>query len=412
MQPHWPETKQKLDAKLYDQHDRPGSAISTMSGNPQIPTGAAFATRLALFYAAFFASLGVQVPFLPVWLAAKGLNEGTIGIALAIPMLVRVVAIPAATRAADKRDALRAAIIITATAGMLGYGLVGLAQGTVAIMAAFALVSAFHTPIIPLTDAYAVRGLGRGTFGPVRLWGSVAFIAGSFIAGALLDVMAASDLIWLIVVGMTFCVGAALALAPVGAHTAIPPGTVVSGGTLLRDRNFLLVAAATSLIQASHAVYYGFSAIAWQRAGFDGVAVGALWAVGVAAEVVVFAASARLVFGPYALLLLGAAGAIVRWGAMALDPAPGLLPALQCLHGLSFAATYLGAIGFIARAAPPRLGATAQGYLAVASGLAMVATTAASGVLYARVGDLAYGAMAVTAMVGGGFALTTWRKAA
>ena len=29
--------------------------------------------RLALFYAALFAALGVQLPFLPVWLAAKGL---------------------------------------------------------------------------------------------------------------------------------------------------------------------------------------------------------------------------------------------------------------------------------------------------------------------------------------------------
>ena len=129
-----------------------------MPGNPQIPTGAAFATRLAVFYAAFFVALGVQVPFLPVWLAAKGLSEGAIGIALAIPMLVRVVAIPLATRAADQRDALRAAIVITATAGMLGYGLIGLAQGATAIMAAFALASAFYTPIIPLTDAYAVRG--------------------------------------------------------------------------------------------------------------------------------------------------------------------------------------------------------------------------------------------------------------
>ena len=153
-----------------------------MSSNPQIPTGTAFARRLAVFYAALFVALGVQLPFLPVWLAAKGLDAGAIGVVLAIPMLVRVPAIPLATRQADRHDALRGAIIIAAAAAVLGYGVVGLAQGAAAIMAAFAFASAFYTPIMPLADAYAVRGLGqfRRAYGPVRLWGSLAFIAGSF----------------------------------------------------------------------------------------------------------------------------------------------------------------------------------------------------------------------------------------
>ena len=96
--------------KLYDQHDRPPSAIGVMSSNPQIPTGAAFAWRLAAFYAALFTALGVQLPFLPVWLAAKGLDADMIGIVLAIPMIVRVFAIPLTTRRADRHDALRMAI--------------------------------------------------------------------------------------------------------------------------------------------------------------------------------------------------------------------------------------------------------------------------------------------------------------
>ena len=126
-----------------------------------------FAWRLAAFYAALFVALGVQVPFLPVWLAAKGLDAREIGIVLAMPMIVRVLAIPLAARAADRHDALRAAIVITAAAAVAGYGAVGLATGPLAIMAAFALASAFYTPMMPLADAYALRGLGR--HGP-RLW--------------------------------------------------------------------------------------------------------------------------------------------------------------------------------------------------------------------------------------------------
>ena len=375
---------------------------------PRIPTGAGFAVRLAMFYAAFFVSLGVQVPFLPVWLAAKGLEAGLIGGVLAIPMVVRVLAIPVATRLADRLDAMRAAIVVATAASVAGYVAIGLASAPIGIMIAFGLASVCYTPVIPLVDAYALRGLGRQgrAYGPVRMWGSVAFIIGSLGAGLLLDILPARDLIWLLVATTLLGAGAACGLAPLRAGGTTEPVVETPGAALLRDRSFVAVLAAASLIQASHAVYYGFSAIAWQRAGFDGGVIGALWAIGVVAEIILFGVSARLRVSAGGLLLLGAAGACVRWSAMALDPLPALLPLLQCLHALSFGATYLGTMGYIARAAPVRRGATAQGYYAVASGLAMAMTTLLSGFLYARFGDLAYGAMAITAAVGGAIALT------
>jgi MFS transporter, PPP family, 3-phenylpropionic acid transporter len=400
-----------------------------MSDNPEIPTGAAFAWRLAAFYAALFIALGVQLPFLPLWLAAKGLDAGGIGMVLAIPMVTRVFAVPFATHRADRRDALRVAIIIAAAAALVGYGALGLAQGAVAIMAAFALASVFYTPIMPLADAYALRGLshiGRA-YGPVRLWGSAAFIAGSFGAGFLLDVIPARDLIWLLVAAMVVTAAAACALAPFPSGAASASAKVLSpanrlrqkagfGGQegLLRDRAFLAAAGAASLIQASHAVYYAFSALDWQKAGLGGATIGALWALGVVAEIALFALSARLSLAPTTLLLLGAAGAVVRWSAMACDPALALLPLLQCLHALSFGATHLGALCFILRATPPALAATAQGYLAVAQGLVMAAATGVSGLVYARWGGLAYGAMVLAAAAGGLLALAarrvTYRK--
>jgi PPP family 3-phenylpropionic acid transporter len=375
-----------------------------------------FSFRLALFYAAVCAALGVQLPFLPVWLAARGLDAGAIGVVLAVPMVVRVFAIPLATRSSDRHDALRLALVIAACAAVLGYGALALVQGAIAITLVFALASTAYTPIMPLADTYALRGLGRlgRAYGPVRLWGSAAFMAGSIGAGVLLDIMPAGDLIWLVVIGMVLSAVAALALAPLAprhdegsAHAK----TLASAHALLRDRGFLAAAAAASLVQASHAVYYGFSALAWQAEGLDGATIGLLWALAVVAEIVLFAFSGRLPFGPTALLMAGAGGAVVRWGAMALDPPGVLLPALQCLHALSFGATHLGALGFVARAAPAQFGATAQGYLAVALGLVMAAATGVSGVLYASSVELAYGAMALAAALGGAFAVAAHRLA-
>ena len=377
-----------------------------------LPLHPSFTWRLAVFYAALFVALGVQLPFLPLWLAAKGLDAGAIGIALALPMIVRVFAIPLATRGADRHDALRMAIVIAAGMAVLGYGAVGMAQGAAVITIALALASVFYTPIMPLADAYALRGLGRlrRAYGPVRLWGSAAFIVGSFGAGLLLDLIPARELIWLIVAALTITAAAAYALAPLPPHQGNPSATQLSSARdLLRDPALLTAAAAASLIQASHAIYYGFSALDWRAAGLDGGAIGALWALAVVAEIALFAISGRLPLAPTTLIMLGAAGAVVRWSAMAFDPPTALLPPLQCLHALSFGATHLGALGFMARAAPAELGATAQGYLAVALGLVMAAAMGISGVLFARWGGLAYGAMALTAAAGGVFALAAHR---
>lgn len=69
-----------------------------MAVSPQKSTGEHFSLRLKAFYAALFLNLGVQLPFLPVWLTAKGLDASAIGIVLAVPAVIRIVAIPLATR--------------------------------------------------------------------------------------------------------------------------------------------------------------------------------------------------------------------------------------------------------------------------------------------------------------------------
>lgn len=372
-----------------------------------------FAGRLAVFYAALFVLMGVQLPFFPVWLKAKGLDATLIGVALALPMVVRVVAVPLATRTADRRDALRAGLMLAGVASFAGCVLLALAPTAAALLVVYALASFALMPVMPLADAYALRGLsahGRA-YGPVRLWGSVAFIAGSFGAGLASDVIAARDLIWLIVAASFGLALAALGLAPLptpGHHAAAAQPTRRS---LLRDPAFVAVVAAAALIQSSHAVYYGFSTLAWRAAGLNGGTIAGLWGLGVVAEIVLFALQSRLppFFQPTVLLMVGALGAAIRWVGMAFDPPAYVLPFLQVLHALSFGATHLGAIAFIARHAPPGQGATAQGYLAIALGLAMAASMTLAGWLYGAFGSAAYGAMALAAVVGGGCALIARR---
>ena len=369
----------------------------------QLPIG--FAPRLAALYAGIFVMGGIQLPFFPVWLKAKGLDPQMIGVVLAAPIVARLIAVPLVARTADRRDAVRAAIVATSFLGVAGYVLVGLAEGARAILAAYTLASLALTPVMPLAETYALKGLGqRGrAYGPVRLWGSAAFILGTFVAGFATDTIPARDLIWLVAAACLISALAALTLAPLSA--AAPPSSEPAAPrqSLLRDPAFIAVLAAASLIQASHAVYYGFSALQWRGAGLDGTAIAALWGLGVVAEIVLFAISGRLppFFQPTVLIIIGAAGAALRWTAMALDPPASVLPWLQLLHAASFGATHLGALGFVARHAPAGQGATAQGYLAVAVGVTTAAATGLSGWLYGSFGSRAYLAMALAAVAGG-----------
>ena len=363
-----------------------------------------FGARLALFYAGLFVVVGIHMPFFPVWLKAKGLDPQAIGLVIATPILVRLVAVPIAARVADRWGALRAMLVVSSVGGTIGYALVGGAHGFPAILATVALAAAIAGPAIPLADAYALRGLtlrGRA-YGPVRLWGSAGFIAANFAAGFASGYIAPTSYIWLIVGAWAVTAAASLTLRP-----PRPAGTPEAAAPrrsrhLLATPGILPVAVGASLIQASHAVFYGFSTLDWSAKGLSGTAIAALWAIGVAAEIVLFAFSARLpALTPRALLILGAAGAVVRWVGMALDPPAVLLAPLQCLHALSFGASFLGAVQFLSRVAPEGKAATAQGDFSTLQGIVTAAATSLSGLLYGNFGALAYAAMAACAALGG-----------
>jgi PPP family 3-phenylpropionic acid transporter len=362
-----------------------------------------FSARLGAFFAAYFVLIGIHTPFFPVWLAAKGLDAREIGIVLAAPMFVRFFVVPVVTRMADRRNALRGALMVCAFATLAGYVAVALSSGFALILVTVSLMAVPYSPTMALGDAYALRGLqDRQAYGPVRMWGSVSFIFASLGAGWLFDVMAAKDLI-LLIIGAVFATAlSTLVLPPLPPH-AEEGEAQISGLHLLRQHGFVAILLAASLIQGSHSLYYGFSTISWKAAGIDGITIGFLWSCGVMAEIVLFAFSGRLpaAIGPLTLMGIGAAAATIRWIAMAFDPPGAVLPVLQAMHGISFGATHLGTIGYLANAAPRRLGATAQGYLYVVMSAVLAIMLGLSGFLFSAFGEMGYLAMALVATMGG-----------
>ena len=371
-----------------------------------------FAVRLATVYAGLFLFNGIQMPYLPAWLAGRGLDAREIGIVLAVPMLARILAVPLATRLIDRHAEAETAAAVAATLAAAAYAVMGFAHGFAAILAVYAAISVLSSPVLPLTDSLGLRGLkARGlAYGPVRLWGSVAFIVANLGGGAVLGAWGAGALVWALTAAMAATAAAAWRLprsADGGADGGRAAARTSIGSGLWRFPAFVATVVGASLIQASHAVLYGFATLQWTGKGIGGTAIGLLWALGVVAEIVLFAASARIIarLGGANMILIGGLGAVVRWTAMGFDPPVLMLPALQLLHALSFGATHLGAMDMLSQLAHRRGGATAQGDFAAVQGGTFAVAMGASGGLVAAFGSAAYFAMAAIAAAGFAIAL-------
>ncbi len=362
-----------------------------------------FGLRLAVFYGCLFIIPGIQMPFFPLWLKARGLDAAAIGYVLALSVMVRIFAVPVINRAIDRAGNLRGGLIATSFAGVAGFSILGIAYGFTAILFAVAFAALVSGPIMSLADAYALKGLNarKRAYGPVRLWGSATFIAANISSGLLLAAIATDNLIWLIVAAYVLLGTASLWLQPLEPRPVVNFDRKAPAGHLWQSPQFLAIAAAAALIQGSHALYYGFSALDWTAKGFGSMTVGVLWGLGVAVEIGLFAISGRLRLSSTTLVAMGATGAVIRWIAMSFDPPLPALALIQCLHGLSFGATHLGAIQFIARAAGDKQAAAAQGDFSTILAIASAGAAAASGLLYNAFGDLGYVVMATMAAVGG-----------
>jgi PPP family 3-phenylpropionic acid transporter len=360
-----------------------------------------FATRLALFYGTLFGLVGTHLPFFPVWLKAVGIDPSWIGIITAVPSVARFTILPVVTGLSERRGSLRGAMIVTAFVTALGFFVIGTQHLPLLVFLAYAVTACLWTPMVPLTDAYALKGVARYglNYGPLRLWGSAAFVVGALACGLLVDVIATRHLIWVIAAVAGLGAVVSLGLQPLDNPKAAP--AALHGTTaLLREPGFLAIIVAAALIQGSHAAYYTFASITWQLSGLGGLTIAGLWVLGVLAEIVVFALSPRFTLSPALLVVIGALSAVARWLITAQEPSVAVLSMVQLAHGLTYGLTQVGTMMLLARHVPGHVMARGQGYLAGCSGIVTSSASILSGAIYARNGQGVYYVMAAMALTG------------
>jgi PPP family 3-phenylpropionic acid transporter len=271
----------------------------------------------------------------------------------------------------------------------------------------------------PLVDVITLREAGRlgFSYATPRGAGSAAYLFGNVAMGLVLARTGpVSVLAWTIFAAALTAVFAACFLPPTPvshssqelAPTLASLGEqIASLGALLRHPSFVLALVAVGLIQATHGFYYSFSILIWRQQGL-GVWGGPLWGFAVGAEVLFmwFMEPFRRWLGPERLLMVGGAGALLRWAAFAFSPPLWALFPLQALHGVSFTATYLAGLRLIEQRSPAHSASAAQALnAALSSGVLIGVTTAMSGPLFAAFGARGYLVMAVLAAIGVGLAV-------
>ncbi len=389
------------------------------------PVDDSFGLRLSLFFATSFLIVGCYMPYLPLWLKWRGLSEPQIALIYAVPIFTRALFIPAMTFLADRYERPAGLITVLSWGALATILVLPWANGFAAIFAVVILFTLFWMSVIPLTDTVALAGAraGRADYGRMRLWGSLSFILMTTGGGVAIDLWGPQAAIWLFI-GAAALVLASAYLLPrdseiesgageAGAAASRPALRFADMVRLMKAPELWLFLAAAGAVQSAHSVYYIFGTLHWSAAQISPTIIGALWAIGVIAEVALFAYGARVNrwFGPVQLLAIAAAASAIRWTVTAFDPPLAVLFVVQAMHGLTFGAAHLGAMQFLTQAIPSRLAASAQGlYASITASVAMGLAALAAGPLYQAYAGGAYLAMAALGAAGLVLALMLMRR--
>lgn len=361
---------------------------------------------LGLGYFTYFFCYGIYLPFWGVWLKGTGLDAEKIGLLLGCGMVARFVgSLLIASQVKNPGRLITALRLLALMTSLFAAGFwVGEQwMWLLTVMIGFNL---FFSPLVPLSDALAAtwtQQIGLA-YGPVRLWGSLAFVISSALTGVLVSAYSSQAILLLLSVGVIAML-AGMMLRPATQPQGHERQGAAGGGwqewrDLLRENAVWRFMLCVTLLQGAHAAYYGFSAIWWQESGYSASTVGYLWSLGVVAEIIVFALSNRLFrrWRARDLLLLSGICALIRWGLLGASTALPLLIVAQILHCGSFTVCHLAAMRFIAARQGAEVIRLQSLYSALAMGGGIAIMTIICGVLFAHLQGHLFWVMALVAL--------------
>lgn len=377
------------------------------SRQPPIP----YYWRLSSFYLFYFALLGTLVPYWSLYLQDRGFAAAQIGLLMAIPQITKLGAPNLwgwlADRTGQRLRIIRAGNLLAA----IIFTGVFVADGFWSMVIVLAGFSFFWNAVLAQFEVITLDTLGDRShrYSQIRLWGSVGFIVAVLLVGVLLDWLSVSIVPWLLSAGL-WLIWLCTMFLPAG---SAPLQRAREGKllTLLRQPGVLAFFACAFLMQLSHGPYYTFYTIHLVDMGISRSVAGALWALGVVAEVGLFLVmhwllvrvplkvivTASLLLAALRWLLIGSVGDSLLWLALG-----------QLLHAATFGSFHAAAMAWLHRTFSG--GHAGQGqalYSSLGFGAGWAVGAGVSGLLWESLGADSFFLAALAAMLAS--ALAWWR---
>jgi PPP family 3-phenylpropionic acid transporter len=308
--------------------------------------------RLSSFYFWYFAFIGAFAPFFALYLKSIGFSAAQIGVLLAVNPVARIFGPNIWGWLADHYHARGPLIRVTAVGTAVVFGAVLASDRFGWMFLALALLNVFWCGVLPLVESATLSLVGSrvGTYGRVRLWGSVGFVLIVVLGGYLLDYLGIEALGPMILILLLLMAASTFPLPRdrgVSRHAEHAP--ILS---IVRRPEVMALMAGFFLMQVAHGPYNAFYSIHLVEAGYSKKAVGWLWALGVLAEIALFVWLPWLMrtWSLSQILLASFATAFVRfliiaWGVHSLT----LMLVAQLMHAVTFGAYHSAGVALMHR---------------------------------------------------------------
>ena len=342
--------------------------------------------RSRLVFMALYAAVGAASPYLALYYRDVGLDVGEIGLIVSFGSIVTLAAGPTWGLLSDRNAGSPRVFLGAAACSLAGTALLSQAHDLLAVLIAVVLFASGFAGMAPIVDARALElaGSERSGYGPLRAWGSVAYVVVASGTGAAIDRFG---------IGAPFVVLAAmLTLTAVVGGTIRPPSRGGAVRQPIPGPSAIIRALATPalglfllgafLMFTTLGAVTSFITLRFAELGAPAAIIGVSTAFGAAIEVPVMLRFPWLAarFGGDRLLVSGAVIFAIRAVLTSLTAEPAALVVLSGLGGLGYACFLVGGVTFVSRHAPPELAATAQSlFSGTTNGLGQVAAGAMGG---------------------------------
>ena len=322
---------------------------------------------VVLAYALMFVGAGIYLPYFPLYLGHLGYSGAEIGLVLGLQPAIRWGSALLFGWAADRWRSRHRLLVIGATLAIVAFVPLLWVESLWAMLVVTAGISVLHGPVVPAIDATVMDHLGElgGDYGRLRLWGSLAFIAGTVLSALAVQIGGAA------VVPSLFLLPAAvmpLVLHRLPAGQTETPRAAAPPWSLLTPPLAAFLGA-VFLAHLSSGAWMAFFALHGERLGLSDWVPGSAWGLAVLAEVALFqwGRSLLTVLPAARLVVLSLVVTVIRWALSAVATTAVPLVVLQMGHAFTFSAFHLAAMVLIVRLVPPESGTSGQALYGITS---------------------------------------------